>query len=456
MKAKIKGHRLFFVLWGLVAAGAMVFHLFSAIPAAGSAIGLEVKPENRTILVPGNGLGNILIRITAPDDLRNPDRPLLNLTLVLDKSGSMGDQGKIRFARLAAHQLIDRLGPSDILSIVTYDDHVRVVSPSGKVRNRARLHRIIDSIYPGGRTYLSGGLEKGFAQAKRGRRKGYVSRILLLSDGLANVGNVNRDLLRIRAGSISESGVGVSTFGVGYDFDEDLLASLATGGGGSYYYIADPRDIAAALSREFQMASATVATDVQIVIRLLDGCRFDSAIGHEWKRNGDSVIIRLGDLSAGEKRSLMARVNVPGSELGEQRVADVSLQYRDPVSGRMTRYGPHRVSLKLVQDPMVYRKNFDDKVREEGAVLQSNARMKDAAARVDQGDRKGAIVILKEAAKALMSMPATEATRKELEKNESYQDQVGGMDSMDADEVKQMQKGVKYRAYRELNGRELN
>ncbi len=120
-------------------------------------------------------------------------------------------------------------------------------------------------------------------------------------------------------------------------------------------------------------------------------------------------------------------------------------------SGRMTRYKPHRVSLRLVQDPMVYRNNFDDKIREEGAVLQSNARMKDAAARVDQGDREGALGILKEAAKALMSVPATEATKKELEKNGFYQNQIGGMDSMEADEVKQMQKGVKYRAYRELN-----
>ncbi|NOY86979.1 MAG: VWA domain-containing protein [Deltaproteobacteria bacterium] len=451
METEIRRHGLFFVLWGLMAAGALIFHLFSAIPASGSSIGLEVKPENRTILVPGDGSGNILIRITAPDDLGTPDRPLLNMALVLDKSGSMSDQGKIEFARLAAHQLIDRLGPSDILSIVTYDDRVRVLSPAGKVKNRARLHRIIDSIYPGGRTYLSGGLEKGFEQARRSRRKGYVNRVLLLSDGLANVGNVNRDLLRIRAGSMSESGVSVSTFGVGYDFDEDLLASLATGGGGSYYYIADPRDIVAALSKEFQMASATVATDVQIIIRLLNGCRFDSAIGHEWRRDGDSVIIRLGDMSAGERRSLMARVNVPGKELGDQRVADVYLQYRDTASGRMTRYKPHRVSLRLVQDPMVYRNNFDDKIREEGAVLQSNARMKDAAARVDQGDREGALGILKEAAKALKSVPATEATKKELEKNGFYQNQIGGMDSMEADEVKQMQKGVKYRAYRELN-----
>ena len=59
MDAKIKRHGLFFVLWGLMAAGALIFHLFSAIPASGSSIGLEVKPENRTILVPGDGSGNI-------------------------------------------------------------------------------------------------------------------------------------------------------------------------------------------------------------------------------------------------------------------------------------------------------------------------------------------------------------------------------------------------------------
>ena len=413
-------------------------------------MGLDVRPENRTILVPGPGYGDIQIRVTAPDMLIVGDRPLLNLALVIDKSGSMNDEGKMEYARQAAHQLVDRLGKDDILSIVTYDHTVQVVWPARLVTDRQRLHRIIDGIYAGGRTFLSGGLEQGFRQAKVGRRKGYLNRVLLLSDGLANVGVVDREKLRKRASQMAERNISISTFGLGYEFDEDLLSRVARGGGGSYYYIANPSDMVAALKREFHMASSTVATDVEIIIRLHGNSRFHSATGHSWRSEGSSIVIGLGDLSAGESRTLMARLNVPAKEMGDLKVADVSVRYRDPKSGNQLSREPDPVSLEVVQDHQIHQESYDDRVREKKAVLESNADLDEAARMVDKGNREGALSILGIAAEALKSAPPEPSVQAEIQKNEEYQDQIRRMDRMEESEVKEMQKDIKYRSYQNL------
>lgn len=433
--------------------GGIIFQLLFSSLAMGSAPGFEVRPENRTILVPGPGDGTLRIRIFAPDDqpFSTTERPLLNLALILDKSGSMNEAGKMEYAIRAAHQLVNRLGRDDYLSIIAYDQFVRVVAPARKVRDRRLLHRQINSIYAGGRTFLSGGLEEGFRQARKNKRRGYVNRVILISDGLANVGITNRRTLRRRAGDMYERGISVSTFGVGYDFDENLMAGLATGGGGSYNYISDPSDIVAALNREFTLASRTVATDVEIIIRLRGNSKFDSVIGHEWRRDGNSVVIRLGDLSAGEQRNLIAKLKVLGKGLGMQDVADVSMRYRDPVSGSIRSRSQQTVKLQLVKDPAIYRNNFNDDVREQKSIIESSYKMEEAAKRLDSGDRAGALGILKKAARALKKKTASPAIETEIRRNERYQGQITAMDSMDEDEVKEMQKDVKYKSYQKIH-----
>lgn len=250
-----------------------------------------------------------------------------------------------------------------------------------------------------------------------------------------------------------ESGVAVSTFGMGYDFDENLLASMATGGGGSYYYISRPGDILAALQKEFNLTAGTVASGVEIIIRPLDGCRFESAPGHSWKLEGSSAVIGLGDLSAGETRTLMARMTVPTGNLGDQGVADITLRYRDPVTGKTFRIDRTPVILSIVDDPTIHRENFDIEVQEKKAVIESNAMMDEAAKRVDQGDRDGALSIIRKVMGALKASPAASAPalQQEMERAEEYSGQIEGLDDMAPAEVKEMQKDQKYRSYKELH-----
>jgi len=427
--------------------------VLSPVFAVGSGLDIDVRPENSTLLYRSDGTSTIQIRVIAPDHLPLPDRAPLNLALVLDKSGSMGDEGKMDYVRQAAHMLVNRLGPEDRLTIVTYNHRVQVPISARRVKDRQYFHRIIDGIYPGGRTYLSGGLEEGFRQAKRYRKKGYVNRVILLSDGLANIGLTDAGKLSRRAGIMYESGVAVSTFGMGYDFDENLLASMATGGGGSYHYISRPGDILAALQKEFNMAASIVASGVEVIIRPLDAGRFESTPGHGWKLEDGSAIIGLGDLSVGETRTLMAQMSVPTGTLGDQDVADIAIRYRDPITGKTSRTDWSPVVLSVVDDPSIHRENFDIEVQEKKAVIESNAMIDEAAKKVDEGDRDGARSIIQKVMGALKASPAASAPalQEEMERAEEYSGRLDGLDDMAPADIREMQKDQKYRSYRELH-----
>ena len=449
MKTSRLGNRI------IMAAVALAALIFGAAFAHAAPLMLDVRSENRRVLVPGPGDGTIQIQVVAPDAPEMfTDRPRLNLALVIDRSGSMAEARKLDFVKTAAHHLVDMMGPDDRLSIVTYSQHVEIAWPSRLVgRDREALHRIISGLYPGGSTFLSGGLEEGFRQAKAGKRKGTLNRVLLLSDGLANVGVTNRGALRERAGDMAENGISVSTFGVGNDFDEELMTMVAGGGGGNYRYLGDPERIVAALTAEFHTASRTAASEVEIIIRLKRDCRFGSVLGRDWRRDGDAYVIRLGDLSAGERRTVFARLNVAGGRTGLREVGDVALRYRDPLTSKGITTPSKGVSLELVGDERVYREGFDRSVQEKRAVVEANVLVQEAARLADQGKKEEAKGMLGKAAAGLAAAPPSPAVRAEMDHANRYRNSLDTMGDMSSESAKEAQKAIKYRAYETLQQR---
>jgi Ca-activated chloride channel family protein len=426
--------------------------ILGATGARAAPLTLDVQPENRRVLVPGPGDGTIQIQVIASDDPAvRPRRPRLNLALVIDRSGSMAEARKLDFVKTAAHHLVDRMGPDDLLSIVAYSQQVRIPWPSRPVgRDREEIHRIISGLYPGGSTFLSGGLEEGFRQAKAGMRAGTLNRVLLLSDGLANAGVTDRGALRERAGDMAEKGISVSTFGVGNDFDEELMTMVAGGGGGKYHYLGDPERIVAALESEFHAASRTSASEVEIILRLKGECRFGSVLGRDWRRDGDAYVIRLGDLSAGERRTVFAKVNVAGDRTGLREVGDVALRYRDPATSKVITASAKGVSLELVRDERAYREGFDPSVQEKRAVAEANVLVREAARLADQGRKEEAKGMLGKAASGLAAAPPSPTVRAEMDHAERYRNSLDAMGDMSSESAKGAQKSIKYRAYETL------
>jgi Ca-activated chloride channel homolog len=441
---------IFAVLGRPMAALAML--MLGAVSAPAKDVTLDVRPENRRILIPGPGEGTLQIQVIAPELPPSADRRKLNLAVVIDRSGSMADARKLEYVKAAVHQLVDRMGPDDVLALVAYDHQVQVPWPACRIDgNRETIHRIVSSLYPGGRTFLSGGMEEGYRQARAMRGRGTVSRVILLSDGLANVGVTSRGALRERASMMSEQGVSISTFGVGFDFDEELLAMTAAGGGGNYEYLGDPERIAAGLDREFRTASRIAASEVEIIIRLRPDCRFGTVLGREWRQEGDAYIIRLGDLSAGERRTVFAGLNVGGDSPGRREVGEVALRYLDPATSKRVTAAARSVSLELVRDEALYKEGYDSAIQERKAVTQSGVLVQEAARLADQGKKEKAQELLGKAEAGLAAAPASPDVRAEMERAGEYRNRLDSMTDMQSEEAKGVQKSIKYRSYEILN-----
>lgn len=271
---------------------------------------------NATILlehdppVPGEPLlVRALLRITgeAPTDR---DRIPLNLCLVLDRSGSMSG-AKLDGARRAASLAVQRLWPEDVVSVVAYDGEVRVVAEPARGGRQGDLSRRIRGIESGGMTNLSGGWLKGRELVAVGADPNGVNRILLLTDGLANRGIRNPDLLVDLCRDALADHVTTTTIGFGTDFDEALLRAMADAGGGATYYIEEADQAPGVFEEELEGLLSLVAQNVRVDMRPDPRVRI-AAVRHSFPstRTPAGVRLELGDLYAREPKRLLVELVV--------------------------------------------------------------------------------------------------------------------------------------------------
>ena len=219
---------------------------------------------------------------------------------------------------MPAEQLVARLGPQDDLAIVAYDDEVRTLVPSRPATDRQVFRDALRTLAPGDSTNLHGGLVRGFEQVHGSRRGERLNRVLLLSDGLANAGELTEAWqLGEAAASMARSGVRVSTMGMGLSYDERLMQEVASRSGGNYHYIRHAEDVGGFLTAELDELARTVAKDALVTLRLGEGVRVEEVYGHHFEQGfyemadggeGRAVRIALEDLRAGERRRVLVRL----------------------------------------------------------------------------------------------------------------------------------------------------
>lgn len=247
----------------------------------------------------------------------NTDRAPLNLALVLDRSGSMEGE-KLEAARAAASHLVRRLAAGDRIAVVGYDDQVRTYAHPQNASNADVLQEAIDAIEAGGSTNLSGGWLRGCELVAAGRQERGIHRVLLLTDGLANVGVTQPEQLRLLVGNGREKGVTTTTIGFGEDYDEDLLGALADAGGGNTYYIEEPDQAPAIFGAEIEGLLGVCAQNIVVTFEPAPAATL-SAVHHGYpsQRNDDRLRLEVGDLYANEPRPLLLEMLVdtpPSSE----------------------------------------------------------------------------------------------------------------------------------------------
>lgn len=278
----------------------------------------------------------LTITVTAPSRERKTDRPAVNVSLVLDRSGSMGGD-KLEMARKAVEHAIRLLGDRDRLALVCYDTEIDTLltmtpaTPEAKALALARL-RQIDAR---GSTDLCGGWLRG-AKEIAGDAADTPRRVLLLSDGLANHGETSPDALARHAADLRAKGIATSTFGLGRDFDEALMTRLANEGGGNFYFIEQPAQIPDFFTSELGETLDVVARDVRVIVGGKDdiqvACLND--FPGTTTRGADGTHeahVKLGDLVSGQQVTVTLAVRFPARPLGARTEISVRLADRDGV-----------------------------------------------------------------------------------------------------------------------------
>jgi len=189
------------------------------------------------------------------------------LVFLVDVSGSMNSNDKLELAKKALHILTDNLSEKDAVALVTYAGDSRVILPMTSIDHKDRIHKAIDNLRSGGSTAMASGIDTAYELATKWVRPGGISRVIVLSDGDANVGpHSHQDLLNIIA-SRAKQGVALSTIGFGMgNYKDTMMEQLADKGNGNNYYI-DSLDAAKRVFSEQLTATLEVAAkDVKLQV----------------------------------------------------------------------------------------------------------------------------------------------------------------------------------------------
>ncbi|HEX2899501.1 MAG TPA: VWA domain-containing protein, partial [Bacteroidia bacterium] len=281
---------------------------------------------------------------TMPE--RSTRRLPLNLCLVIDRSGSMAGE-KLVYAKQAAKHVIDQLSSDDYVSIVIYGNAVEVLATSNKVGDRLSLKSRIDAVQPVGGTNLHGGMIEGYAQVKSTYHSGYVNRVLMLSDGQANVGISDiGSLQNIARNKVTIDNITLSAFGIGLDFNEDLMTGISEYGSGNYYFIHHPSEITGIFQKEIWGLTNVVAQSAELIIDLPANAVLGKVYGFPYTQVGNQIAVQLRDVMAGEVKSVLVKFTAYGNAAALD--FGTRLRYADALTPDL-RVRVHEAHDKLVQ-----------------------------------------------------------------------------------------------------------
>ena len=250
-----------------------------------------------------------------------------NIAIVIDKSGSMNGP-KIQHARQAAVQAVNRLLDTDIVSVITYDNSVNVVVPATKASDRNEIVTKINTIQASGGTALFAGVSKGASEVRKFLDPKRVNRVILLSDGQANVGPQTPAELAELGRSLIKEGISVTTMGLGLDYNEDLMSNLALASSGNHVFVESPEYLAKFFQDELNDVVSVVAQKIEVRATLAEGIRPVKVLGYPAEINGQLVALEIGQLYSEQERYFVLEVEIQPGKVGTgSPVASVSVQY---------------------------------------------------------------------------------------------------------------------------------
>lgn len=362
---------------------------------------------------------DVLIRITPPEvdaSVESPGRPALNLSLVLDRSGSMGGD-KMERAREATRYCIDQLLPTDRFSVVIFDQEVEVLIPSQRAENRAALKESLARVYARGSTALHTAWVRGGMQVSEHLTDRAVNRVLLITDGQANVGETNIDRIVSQSKGLAERGVSTSTIGIGEDFNEDLLLPMAQAGGGNAWHVERSEDMQRIFAVELEGLIAQVAHTVTLGLVPSDGVRLSDLLNDF--ELGETGRYKLPNLQAGSPLEVVAQLRVPAQMPGTKlRLLDLRLGYT-PQDSRSAEVVKHALELEFDSEQRVEQLPVNHEVARAVQLLMNARARREAMRYMDAGNYVMAQQVVSATLAASYSLPSAASSTREMQ--EEYQ-----------------------------------
>jgi Ca-activated chloride channel family protein len=320
-------------------------------------VGLTVQTNKATFpATGGQQLAYVLIEAMPTAAVAHVQMPL-NFGLVLDHSGSMSG-AKLDNLKEAAKLAVDQMGPQDLISIVIFDDKVKVVAPSQPVTDAVSLRHQIDGIRDGGGTEMSRGMLNGLEELKKGLGPERVSRMLLLTDG-ETFGD--EDVCRRLASEAGGQSIPIVALGLGEEWNEELLDDIAEASNGTSDFIPEgkPDVILGTFERQVQAAQATVVQNAEMILRLVPGVMpravwrvtpLIAKLGHRALSDRD-VQVTLGDMDREQGQSVLVEMLIPPRRPGTYRIAQAEVSYDVAATGLVGEKVKDDVILGFTADP---------------------------------------------------------------------------------------------------------
>jgi Ca-activated chloride channel homolog len=374
-------------------------------------------------VLPAVGTQKVVVKVSldAPR-IKDSLRPPVNLAIVLDRSGSMAGV-KLEKAKAAAMEALRRLSGRDMFSVVVYDHNVETIVPAQSATNAAWIEDRIRAIQPGGRTALFGGVSQGAAEIRKNMYRKFVHRIILLSDGLANVGpSTPEDLERLGAALIKED-ISVTTVGVGTDYNEDLMTRLSQKSDGHAYFVESGADLPRIFSAELGDVLNVVAKKLTVIVEFPKDVRPISIIGREGRIRGQAAELSLNQLYGGQEKYVLLEAEVPAGSSGQNReIATARVTYESPFTQKSeTSMGA--VSARFSEDESEVQKSANVGVQREYQLNLNVKAQENAIALSDKGRTTDAVDTLRESARRMRDKAVQYGDRELSKKAEETEQQ---------------------------------
>ena len=272
--------------------------------------------------------------------VQSEDRKDAILTFVIDVSGSMAMENRLELVKQSLRILVDQLRPGDEIGIVAYSTRARVLLPHTGVEDRRRILRAIDSLVPEDATNAEAGLRLGYELALENVRFGSINRVILCSDGVANVGQTGPDAILREVRDHVNEGITLTTIGVGMgNFNDILMEQLANNGNGSYAYVDTLAEARRIFVENLTGTLQVIARDAKVQLdfnpRVVSRFRLlgyeNRRLDHEEFRDDDAD---GGEIGSGHSVTALYEIKLHEGPVG--RLATVFIRHEDPDSRRVT------------------------------------------------------------------------------------------------------------------------